>query len=195
MLYCNQLVNSLVGLQVHSSLSISVSPLSLSFSFSLFVCLSVHPSSLSLIFSVCPPPPVSLHLSVVLSLCLSISLFLSPSPSLSLLVLSKFAFGWLYFLSNSFFLSIFHLSLSVWCLCSYDRCENLYVRIGHTHLTHSYLLNKEDVPLCSACGGPMTVKHFLIDCDSFNVVRRRFCQASSLKGLFGSVSPNLWLIF
>ena len=37
-------------------------------------------------------------------------------------------------------------------------------RIGHTHITHSYLLKKEDQPECVFCLEPFTVKHFLLDC-------------------------------
>ena len=38
------------------------------------------------------------------------------------------------------------------------------LRIGHTRLTHSYLLKREDQPFCISCNEPFTVKHFLIDC-------------------------------
>ena len=33
------------------------------------------------------------------------------------------------------------------------------VRIGHSYITHSYLLKKEDQPQCVACNSPLTVKH------------------------------------
>ena len=33
------------------------------------------------------------------------------------------------------------------------------LRIGHTWITHSYLLKKEDQPFCHACDNPFTVKH------------------------------------
>ena len=31
------------------------------------------------------------------------------------------------------------------------------LRIGHTRLTHSYLLSGDDQPTCSTCGHPLTV--------------------------------------
>ena len=34
------------------------------------------------------------------------------------------------------------------------------VRIGHTHLTHCFLLKGEDPPQCTACDCQLTVKHF-----------------------------------
>ena len=43
------------------------------------------------------------------------------------------------------------------------------LRIGHTRLTHSYVLEREDQPLCISCNEPSTVKHFLIDCFEFSL--------------------------
>jgi len=37
------------------------------------------------------------------------------------------------------------------------------LRIGHTRLTHSYLLSGNDQPTCSTCGHPLTVRHILLD--------------------------------
>lgn len=41
------------------------------------------------------------------------------------------------------------------------------LRIGHTRLTHSYLINKEPPPNCSSCCIPLSIQHLLIDCPSF----------------------------
>lgn len=38
------------------------------------------------------------------------------------------------------------------------------VRIGHTRLTHSYLLDREDPPQCSACQAQLTCKHIVVEC-------------------------------
>src|SRR5688572_2952631 len=43
-------------------------------------------------------------------------------------------------------------------------------RIGHTFLTHSYLLKKEDGPDCSSCHCLLTVQHILIDCLIINLL-------------------------
>ena len=48
------------------------------------------------------------------------------------------------------------------------------LRIGHTWITHSYLLKKEDQPFCYACDSPFTVKHFLIECPDFTHIRNKF---------------------
>ena len=43
--------------------------------------------------------------------------------------------------------------------------------IGHTRLTHSYLLSG-DQPVCSACQSPLSVEHFLIECVNFAAIHR-----------------------
>ena len=55
------------------------------------------------------------------------------------------------------------------------------LRIGHTRLTHSCLLKREDHPLCISFNESFTVKYFLIDCIEFSRVRRQFFQANDLK--------------
>ena len=47
------------------------------------------------------------------------------------------------------------------------------LRIGHTRLTHSYLLSGDDLPECSrpTCQCPLTVKHILVECVDLNDVR------------------------
>ena len=34
-----------------------------------------------------------------------------------------------------------------------------HLRIGHTRITHSYLLNRKDQPYCFGCNTRFTVKH------------------------------------
>ena len=43
----------------------------------------------------------------------------------------------------------------------------LGIGIGHTRITHSYLLNHEEQPFCIVCYQPFTVKHIVIDCIDF----------------------------
>ena len=45
--------------------------------------------------------------------------------------------------------------------------------IGHTRLTHSYLLLGDDQPECGSCQCPFTVKHILIECIDLNDVRNK----------------------
>ena len=69
------------------------------------------------------------------------------------------------------------------------------LRIGHTRLTHSYLLEREDQPLYISCNEPFTVKHFLIDCIEFSHVRRQFFQTNDLRYLFEDASADNTLTF
>ena len=68
-------------------------------------------------------------------------------------------------------------------------------RIGHTRLTHSYLLKREDQPFCISCNEPFTVKHFLIDCIEFSHVRSQFFQTNDLRYLFENVPNDSILMF
>ena len=50
---------------------------------------------------------------------------------------------------------------------NYSRKEQTKItrcRIGHTRITHSYILKNEQAPFCIPCNEPFTVKHFLITC-------------------------------
>ena len=73
-----------------------------------------------------------------------------------------------------------------------DRKEEVTLarlRIGHTFITHSFLLKGEDWPLCIPCQEPFSVKHFLLDCTDFRIIRSRFYRVSGLKELFDTVEP------
>ena len=62
-------------------------------------------------------------------------------------------------------------------------------RIGHTHLTHCYLLNKENAPECTHCQCLLTVEHILLQCQFFNDIRERHYKADTLKQLFSDILP------
>ena len=42
------------------------------------------------------------------------------------------------------------------------------LRIGHTRITHSYILKREEQPYCFGCDAPFTVRHFLLKRDDFS---------------------------
>ena len=64
------------------------------------------------------------------------------------------------------------------------------LRIGHTWTTHSYLLKKEDQPVCHTCDNPFTVKHILIECPDFTHIRNKFYTTTDLRTLFREVGPS-----
>ena len=69
------------------------------------------------------------------------------------------------------------------------------LRIGHTYLTHSYLLKDEDPPICIPCNSLLTVEHILISCIDFDIIRQNFYTASNLKDLFHNVHPKRIISF
>ena len=51
---------------------------------------------------------------------------------------------------------------------------------GHSYLTHSFILRKEEAPVCVACNAVITVKHILIECPicwrlERNISKRNLC--------------------
>ena len=45
------------------------------------------------------------------------------------------------------------------------------LRLGHTRVTHSYLLHVEEQPQCVGCDAPFTVRHFLLECGDFAQIK------------------------
>ena len=48
------------------------------------------------------------------------------------------------------------------------------LRIGHTRITHSYLLKREELPYCLGCDALFTVRHFLLECGDFSHIRNKY---------------------
>ena len=68
------------------------------------------------------------------------------------------------------------------------------LRIGHTRLTHSYLMEQrgrfKTPPICKFCNDPdtiMSVKHILIECQEFYYQRLDFYLVPSMQYLFENV--------
>ena len=55
------------------------------------------------------------------------------------------------------------------------------LRIGHTRLTHSFLLTGDDLPECGTCQCPLTVKHILVECVDLKDVRNKHLFLLPLK--------------
>ena len=69
------------------------------------------------------------------------------------------------------------------------------LRLGHTQLTHGYLLQKRPSPECEFCEVRLTVRHVLIDCAHFAVLRRRFGLPSTLSEILDGPDVNPVLQF
>jgi len=80
-------------------------------------------------------------------------------------------------------------------LSRYDSVLINRLRIGHTRLTHSYLLKGENQPECQICHSPLTVKHILIDCICFSAARQRYLGVETLSFLkLWSLETSLLLL-
>ena len=69
------------------------------------------------------------------------------------------------------------------------------LRIGHTRLTHSFILKQEPQPQYLTCQTTCTVKHILIECRTFAVIRKRFFKVNNLTDLFETVKIDDILSF
>ena len=82
---------------------------------------------------------------------------------------------------------------------SYWRCRKDEVvlcraRIGHTHLTHSYILRKDPPPLCEHCQCILTVRHILVECNHFARERKDMFGRRDVVGSF-RFHPTLIVLF
>ena len=68
---------------------------------------------------------------------------------------------------------------------------NRWSLIGHSYLTHSFILRKEEAPVCVACNTILTVKHILIECADLLEVRKKYFEQKSLYSLYQNVSPEI----
>ena len=49
--------------------------------------------------------------------------------------------------------------------CRKDEVVLCRARIGHTYMTHSYILNKDPPPQCERCQCILTERHILVECN------------------------------
>ena len=68
------------------------------------------------------------------------------------------------------------------------------LHIGHSYLTHSFILRKEETPVCAACNAVITVKHILIKCADLSEIRKKYFEERSLYSLFGTYFQKYFLI-
>ena len=69
------------------------------------------------------------------------------------------------------------------------------LRIGHTRITHSYLLKREEPPYCFGCDTLLTVRHFLLECGDFSHIRNKYFHVDTIKQLFNDVPIDNVFLF
>ena len=58
-------------------------------------------------------------------------------------------------------------------------------------MTYSFILRKEEDPVCVACNAVITVKHILIECANLVQIRKKHFEKRSLFSLFRNVIPEV----
>ena len=62
--------------------------------------------------------------------------------------------------------------------------------IGHTRITHSYLLKREEPPYCFGCDAP-----FLLECSNFSHIRNKYFHVDTITQVFNDVPiDNIFFI-
>ena len=64
------------------------------------------------------------------------------------------------------------------------------LHIGHSFITHSFLLKGEEPPMCIGCDKRLTIEHILLTCSNFIEIRESHFTAKSLRMLFQDISPD-----
>ena len=65
------------------------------------------------------------------------------------------------------------------------------IHIGHSYLTHSFVLRREEAPGCVACNAIIIVNHILIECADLVEVRQKYFEERTLYSLFRNVIPEV----
>ena len=70
------------------------------------------------------------------------------------------------------------------------------LRIGHTNITHSYLLKtRTNPPWREGCHAPFSVEHILIECIDLVPKRQQYYTANNIKDLFEHIKVDIILKF
>ena len=64
------------------------------------------------------------------------------------------------------------------------------LHIGHTFITHSFVLKGEEPPMCIGCDKRLNVEHILLTCSDFIEIRESHFTVKSLRMLFQDISPE-----
>ncbi|KAI5720407.1 hypothetical protein M8J77_006141 [Diaphorina citri] len=68
------------------------------------------------------------------------------------------------------------------------------LRLGHTHLTHNYLMNRSSPPSCDSCHQNLSVKHILDECTKFSALKMDHHLSPDLTPVL-STDPNKIISF
>ena len=60
----------------------------------------------------------------------------------------------------------------------------MFTYLLHSYLTHSFILRKEEAPVCVACNTVLTVKHILSEYADLLEIRKKYFEQKSLYSRF-----------
>ena len=63
-------------------------------------------------------------------------------------------------------------------------------RLGHTYITHNYLLKGSPPPECTDCQQTLTVEHILTNCRKLTPIRNKYFTHQNLPSLFEHTEPK-----
>ena len=66
---------------------------------------------------------------------------------------------------------------------------------GHSYLTHSFILRKEEAPVCVACNAVITVEHNMTECADLLEIKKKYFEERSLCSLSRNVIPEIRFYF
>jgi hypothetical protein len=69
------------------------------------------------------------------------------------------------------------------------------LRIGHTHLTHAFLLKREDPPECIGFQTPLSSEHILLHCIELQLIREKHFTSATLSELLNNVPSRAIIDF
>ena len=64
------------------------------------------------------------------------------------------------------------------------------LHIGHSFITHSFLLKGKEPPVCIGCDQHLTIENILLICSDFIEMRESHFTTQSLHTLFQDISPE-----
>ena len=118
--------------------------------------------------------------------------FSDLKPRTNKYILQLWQSEWSEFLDNKLYKIFPVLKECISCPRKNIKEETVMARlhIGHSFLTHSFLLKGEEPPMCIGCDKPLTIEHILLTCLDFIEIRESHFTAKSLRMLFKDISSE-----
>jgi ribonuclease HI len=69
------------------------------------------------------------------------------------------------------------------------------LRIGHTRLTHGYLMDNKEPTLCSSCNEKLSIKHIITECRSYLIEKIKYNIPSNLYETIGPYISDNFILF